>query len=147
MWLLPLALAACARSSAPPASAVTAPEPEEHHHELHLPPVGPTVRVALDGTAHEVTLAAVPHEGTRVRLQDLWSAAWPGVDPGALRFDLTGSDGFHPASRAPCKALLGGVDVRRGFMDVASHDVSYEGDPPLPGCYRVKAVVAMDASR
>lgn len=134
-------LAGCKKSPPP------APTEDAGHHLGPLPPVGPTVRVTLDGKSIEVPLASLPHEGTKAALGDLWKAAWPAASPEALHFDLTGSDGFHPASRRPCERMLTGAEIGHARIDVVSHDVSFDGAVELPGCYRVKAVVAMDGLR
>jgi hypothetical protein len=105
------------------------------------------VKVTLDGKSADVALATLAHEGTAAPLAALFQAAWPGQDPRALHFDLTGSDGFHPASRTPCAALLTSAQIAAARIDVVSHDVSFDSTLQLPGCYRVKAVVAMDAVR
>ena len=119
----------------------------EHHHEMHLPPVGPTVKVSLEGKTADIPLEGIPHEGSSAPLVALWRAAWPSEDPTALHFDLTGSDGFHPASRPACARLLTGAEVAAAHIDLVSHDVSFDSALSLPGCYRVKAVVSMDGSR
>jgi hypothetical protein len=141
---------ACAPTQAetpPPMVPPAAPFETGHHHELHLPPVGPAVRITLDGKSEEVALATVPLQGDSVALIDLWRAAFLGVDPGPLHFDLVGSDGFHPASRPKCTRLLTGVEVASARIDVVTHDVSFDDALNLPGCYRVKAVVSIDATR
>ena len=141
-FIVALTASACAASQA------ATPSPEsEHHHELHLPPVGLAVRITLDGKSEEVALATVPLQGDSVALIDLWKAAFPGVDPAPLHFDLVGSDGFHPASRPKCTRLLTGAEVAAARIDVVTHDVSYPDALSLPGCYRVKAVVSVDATR
>jgi hypothetical protein len=157
-------LAACAErdavqapSVAPPAQA-TSPgplptasptaAPADEHHELSLPPVGPTVHVTFEGRSSEIAVAAIaPGRDDTVALLDLWTAAFPGVDPVPLHFDLVGSDGFHPMSRAKCTRLLTGAELRSGHMAVVTHNVSYDDTLNLPGCYRVKAVVSLEASR
>ena len=139
-------IAACAPGQAQPPPRVIPPA-AEHHHELHLPPVGLAVRITLDGKSEEVALATVPLQGDSVALIDLWRAAFPGVDPGPLHFDLVGSDGFHPASRPKCTRLLTGAEVTAARIDVVTHNVSYPDALNLPGCYRVKAVVSVEATR
>ncbi len=140
-------VAACAPGpEAPPPLAAPAPV-AEHHHELHLPPVGPAVKVTLDGKSVDVPLAGLPHEGSTAPLTTLWRAAFPGDDPAPLHFDLTGSDGFHPASRPACGRLLTSAEVALARIDVTTHDVSYDSTLQLPGCFRVHAVVTMDGSR
>jgi hypothetical protein len=119
----------------------------DHHHELHLPPVGPAVRITLDGKSEEVALATVPLQGDSVALIDLWKAAFSGVDPGPLHFDLVGSDGFHPASRPKCTRLLTGAEVASARINVVTHNVTFDDALNLPGCYRVKAVVSIEATR
>jgi hypothetical protein len=125
--------------------------PPEHHHEMHLPPVGRTVRVALDGKSADVDLATLPHEGTLARVTALFLAAWPTEDPKSLHFDLTGSDGFHPGSRPACSKLLGFTELSAARIDIVSHDITFDPtfdtNAKLPGCYRVKAVVTMDGIR
>jgi hypothetical protein len=141
---------ACAprQTETPPPLVAPAASPEQDHsHELHLPPVGPAVRITLDGKSEEVALATVPHQGDAVALIDLWRAAFLGVDPGPLHFDLVGSDGFHPASRPKCTRLLTGAEVLAARIDVVTHNVSFDDALNLPGCYRVKAVVSVDATR
>jgi hypothetical protein len=149
MFVLALS-SACAPTPAavpPPVVPSTAPLETEHHHELHLPPVGLTIRVTLEGRGDDVALATVPLQGDSVALIDLWRAAFPGVDPAPLHFDLVGSDGFHPMSRPKCTRLLTGAEVAAARVDVVTHKVSYPDALNLPGCYRVKAVVSVDATR
>jgi hypothetical protein len=136
-----IALAACSRTSASP----PAPQPE-HEHELHLPPVGPTLTVTLDGKSVDVPLASIPRDGGAVTLGQLWRLAWPSADPAPLRFDLVGSDGFRPMSRPKCTRLLTGAEIAAARIDVITHDVGYDDALQLPGCYRVKAVVRLEAS-
>jgi hypothetical protein len=123
------------------------PHESDHPHELHLPPVGPAVRITLDGKSEEVALATVPLQGDSVAFLDLWRAAFPGVDPGPLHFDLVGSDGFHPMSRPKCTQLLTGAEVAAARIDVVTHNVSFDDALNLARCYRVKAVVSIDATR
>jgi hypothetical protein len=61
--------------------------------------------------------------------------------------DLVGSDGFHPMSRPQCTRLLRGAEIAVARMNLVTHNVSYNSAPILPGCYRVKAVVSLDATR
>jgi len=150
VWLLSCSLVACAAPPPPPvapAAAVATPEAEHHHHgELHLPPVGPSVRVTFEGKSSEVVMTSLAPTGP-VPLLALFHAAWPQADPAALHFDLTGSDGFHPASRPPCVRLLTGAEIAAARIDVVTHDVSFDETVQLPGCYRVHAVVAMDGTK
>ena len=128
---------------------VTAPD-GTHHHELHLPPVGPTIRVTLAGTSIEVPTSSLASDATggSAPLLSLWKAAWPSEDPLPLHFDLWGSDGFHPAARPPCAArLLTGAEVALARIDLTTHDISFDKTVALPGCYHVHAVVAMDGVR
>jgi hypothetical protein len=120
---------------------------ESPHHELHLPPVGPQVSVALDGKHADVVLADVPHQGSSASLVDVWKVAFPGEDAAPLHFDLVGSDGFRPGSRPACSRLLSGAEVSAARIDVVTHDVSYDDGVQRPGCYRVKAVVRVEATR
>jgi hypothetical protein len=136
-------LSACGASVAPSAPPADPPS----HHELHLPPVGASVRVSLDGRTADVVLASVPHEGNAAPLASVWKAAFPADDAAPLHFDLVGSDGFHPASRPRCARPLTGAEIEAARIDVASHDVSFDDALNLPGCYRVKAVVTLSASR
>jgi hypothetical protein len=147
--ILPLvATPACQSTPAPtPPSSPSSPPTSEYHHELHLPPAGPQVSVALDGKRVDVALADVPHEGAAASLIQVWKVAFPTEDPTPLHFDLTGSDGFHPASRPVCARPLTGAEIVAARIDVATHDVSFEDAVKLPGCYRVKGVVRIDASR
>jgi hypothetical protein len=133
--------AACA--SRPAEAPASAPPP---HHELYLPPVGPSVHVTFEGKSADVVLATVPREGSSALLLDVWKVAFPSDDPGPLRFDLVGSDGFHPASRPKCTRLLTGTEVASARIDVVTHNVSFDDALNLPGCYRVKAVVGIDAT-
>jgi len=138
--------AACATHPADTPPPAAAPEPEPHH-ELHLPPVGPSVRVTSEGAGTDVVLETVPHEGSSAPLMALWKTAFPTEDPASMHFDLVGSDGFHPASRPKCTRPLSGAEVAAGHIDVVTHNVSFDDALNLPGCYRVKAVVRMDAAR
>jgi len=129
------------------AGSATPVEPEHHPHELHLPPVGPTVDVRLEGKSATVTLGTLPHTGTQATIADLVKAAWPSADPATTHFDFFGSDGFHPAARTPCTRLLGIEEIARGHIDVVTHDLSFEEPPALAGCYHVHAVVTVDLLR
>jgi hypothetical protein len=122
-------------------------QPPEHHHELHLPPAGPQVSVVLDGKQVDVVLAEVPHDGPAAGLVRVWASAFPAQDLAALHFDLVGSDGFRPASRPACTRPLTGAEIAVARIDIASHDVSFDDTLKLPGCYRVKGVVRIEASR
>jgi hypothetical protein len=135
-------LVGCA--STPPPAAPSA-DSRAHDHELHLPPVGPTVHVTLDGKGADIDLASIPHDGPGAPLLALFKAAWPAEDPSSLHFDLVGSDGFHPSSRPLCMRLLSGAEVAAAHIDIVTHNVTYDDPVKLPGCYRVKAVVTMDA--
>jgi hypothetical protein len=120
----------------------------EHHHEHNLPPVGPTLAVALDGTSVDVRLAALRPEGgpNTVRLLGIFEAAFPSADAASLHFDLVGSDGFRPTSRPRCTRLLTGAEAAKTRLDVVTHDVSFDGDLELPGCYRVRSVVRIEVT-
>lgn len=128
-------------------AAYTPTFPPEPSHELHLPPVGPAVTVAFDGKSTDVPLASLPQDGSAASLLALWKAVFPAEDVATLHFDLLGSDGFHPASRPACARPLTGADMAAGRIDVVTHDVSYDDALKLPGCYRVKAVVRLEATR
>jgi hypothetical protein len=133
---------ACGAAQAP-----AAPPSPEHHHELHLPPAAQQVSVALDGKQVDVVLADVPHDGPAAPLARVWASAFPTQDLAALHFDLVGSDGFHPSSRPACARPLTGAEIAAARIDIATHDVSFEDAVKLPGCYRVKGVVRIEASR
>jgi hypothetical protein len=113
-----LALPACSRTSTSPTpSPSVSASASEHAHELHLPPAGPTVSVALDGTSVDVALASLSPDGGPTTLGLVWKAAWPSEDPALLR------------------------------IAVGTHDVSFDDALGLAGCYRVKATVRIEASR
>jgi hypothetical protein len=40
-----------------------------------------------------------------------------------------------------------GREFTRGRLDATTHDVTYADELNLPGCYRVRHVVAIEASR
>jgi hypothetical protein len=134
-----------AASSAPPA---VASAPAEHHHEMHLPPVGPSVDVHLEGQTHSVVLAQLPHGADDlVPLAAVVQAAYPAGDASRLHVDLVGSDGFRPISRPKCTHLLASEEVAHLRMNVVTHDVSIDEALALPGCYRVGAVVVIDLTK
>jgi hypothetical protein len=138
--------------AAPPAlgpaiPATETPAAPEHHHELNLPPVGPQVSVSLDGKSVEVPLAELPRDGATAPLEEVWRRAFPAADAASLHFDLFGSDGFHPAARPACAQLLSGAQVKAARIDVVTHNVSFDEGLKLPGCYRVKALVRIEATR
>lgn len=101
---------------------------------------GPTVDVDLSRVTRE-------SGSSSVALLSVWKAAFPSEDPTALRFDLVGSDGFRPMSRPHCTHLLSAEEITRGHLDPVTHNVSYDPDLKLPGCYRVRAVVKIAATR
>jgi hypothetical protein len=112
---------------------------------MHLPPVGPSVDVRLDAQSHPVDLAQLPHAtGSLVALADIVRAAYPNRDASRWHVDLLGSDGFRPMSRPKCTHLLARDEVAHLRLDVTTHDVSVDDGLTLPGCYRVRAVVAID---
>jgi hypothetical protein len=86
-----------------PGQAPSAPPWVDGHHELHLPPVAPSVHVTWNGNGNgngsDVVLATIPHEGDTAPLIDVWKAAFPSEESTPLHFDLVGSGGFHPGSR------------------------------------------------
>jgi hypothetical protein len=148
----PMQAAAPAQAATPapvlgPAPAAAPPAAPEPHHELHLPPVGTSVHVTLDGKSADVALGGVPHEGNAASLAEVWKVAFPSEDAAPLHFDLVGSDGFHPASRPMCARLITGAEVKAARIDVTTHNVTYDDALNLPGCYRVKGVVSIDATR
>jgi hypothetical protein len=51
------------------------------------------------------------------------------------------------SSRPKCMRPLTGAEVAAALIDVITHNVSYPDALNLPGCYRVKAVVSIDATR
>jgi hypothetical protein len=121
---------------------------EEHHHEWNLPPVGPTVKVSLEGKSADVTLSslATDRAGT-VSFGQVWKAAWPAEDPSPLRFDFVGSDGFRPSSKPKCERPLTGQEIAGARLEVATHNLLLEEGSKLPGCYRVRSVVAIEGKR
>jgi hypothetical protein len=138
-------LSACGGKQAP--TAVPEGQPQPYHHELRLPPVGPSVHVTLDGKAADVVVSTIPHESGSPTITQLWKVAFPLEDAVPLHFDLFGSDGFHPGARPKCTRLLTGAELTAAHIDVVTHDVSFNEGTDLPGCYRVKAVVRIDATR
>ena len=141
-----LAIVALAPACGSRAPQTAAPEPQPHH-ELHLPPVGPSVRVTVEGKVADVVLSTLPHDGSSASVAQLWKVAFPSEDAASLHFDLVGSDGFHPGSRPKCARLLTGAEIGAARIDVVTHNVSFDEGLDLPGCYRVKAVVSLDATR
>ena len=138
-----LAVSACA-----PRQPLTPAPESQPHHELHLPPVGESVRVTVDGKSVNVTMSAIPHDkGTSASLLELWKVAFPTEDAALLHFDMVGSDGFRPSSRPRCTRLLTGAEIGAAHIDLITHHVSFDNGVNLPGCYRVKAVVSLDATR
>jgi hypothetical protein len=142
-----VSLAACKRD---PADA----HPVGHQADRvwNLPPVGPAVKVTLDGKSTEVTLsslAAGASDGApgSVSFAQLWKAAWPGEDPASLHFDFVGSDGFHPASKEPCARLLTGRELSSARLETTTHNLLLDDGLKLPGCYRVRAVVSVAGTR
>ena len=123
--------------------------PDEHHHEKNLPPVGASVKVSLDGKSTDVTLSSLAADGApgSVSFLQLWKAAWPAVDPAQLHFDFVGSDGFRPASKTKCARPLTGSELAAARLDVATHNLVLDEASQLPGCYRVHAVVAVEATK
>jgi hypothetical protein len=106
------------------------------------------VKVTFDGRSTEVALASIAHDApaTAVPLLAIWATAWPEQDPAPLRFDFVGSDGFRSTTRPKCARPLSGAELASARVDVATHDLLLD-DPALPGCYRVHALVAIDAAR
>jgi hypothetical protein len=150
-----LALLTSCKRDAPGSTATAAPKDapsavpteEHHHHEKNLPPVDPSVKVGLDGKSVEVALASVPADGGSISFAALWKAAYPKEDPAKLHFELVGSDGFRPSSRSKCTRLLTGAELSSARLNVTTHDLSIDESTGLPGCYRVRAVVAVEATR
>jgi hypothetical protein len=119
----------------------------QHEHLLHLPPVGLSLTVRFDGRTIDLPLAALAPDASGLPLDAVWKAAWPSEDPLRLSFDLVGSDGFRPTSRPKCTRLLTGAEFVRGRLDAVTHDITYDDQLKLPGCYHVRHVVAIEASR
>jgi hypothetical protein len=144
-----VALLACLVSPAACKGSAETAHHDEHHREWNLPPVGPTVKVSLDGKSTEVTLtslAADAHAGS-VPFAQVWKAAWPSEDAAPLHFDLVGSDGFRPTSKPKCARLLTGEELASARLDVTTHDLVLDESSKLPGCYRVRAVIAIEGKR
>jgi hypothetical protein len=115
---------------------------------MNLPPVGSTVTVTLDGKTKDVTLSLVAGDGgVSVPLLAVFRRAWPAEDPSRLHFDLVGSDGFRPMSRAKCTHLLASDEAAHIRLNVPSHDAVLDEGLNLPGCYHVHAVVTIEATR
>jgi hypothetical protein len=135
-------VAACKRHADPA-------DEHQHHHEQNLPPTGASVKVTLDGTPADVVLSSIPADGApgSVSFLRLWKAAWPSQDPSQLRFDFVGSDGFRPTSRSKCTRLLTGGELASARLEIATHDLVLDEASKLPGCYKVRAVVAIEATR
>jgi hypothetical protein len=147
--VVPLACLACLVSVAACKHDADQEHAHEHPREWNLPPVGASVKVALDGKSADVTLASLQADGgpRTVSFVELWKSAWPSEDPAPLRFDFVGSDGFRPTSKPKCARLLTGRELAAARLDVATHDLLLEDAAKLPGCYRVRAVVAIEATR
>jgi hypothetical protein len=108
------------------------------------------VKLSLDGKSTDVALSSVPAlEGAPgfVSFTQLWRTAWPAENPGPLKFDFVGSDGFRSMSRPKCTRLLTGADVSTARVEIATHNLVLDDALKLPGCYRVKAVVAIEATK
>ena len=142
------AFAAC-RHSEPPQPAPSSNATSEHHHELNLPPAGSSVEVQLDGKTVTVDVAHVGGDAgaATASLTALFKSAFPSENLAPLHFDLMGSDGFRPTSRPKCTRLLTGDEAAKAHLDVVTHDVSFDDDLALPGCYRVRALVRIDVVR
>ena len=138
------AVASPAPSPSTPASSSAVPEHAPHHHERAYPATGPDVSVVFGDQRVAITLADLAHGASSVALVDLWKAALPDRDPEPLRFDLFGSDGFHPSDRPPCAAPLTIELIRAAHLDVKSHDLTFDAGHDLPGCYHVHAVVRFE---
>jgi hypothetical protein len=123
--------------------------PAAHHHELNLPPVGPTIAASFGGKTVDVVLSSVAREpgSNSVALASVFDAAFPSERTAGLHFDLVGSDGFRPMSRPKCTRVLSCEEVAKAHLDPVTHNVSYDPDAQLPGCYRVRAVVRIEATR
>jgi hypothetical protein len=136
-------------SDAPDAATPEAAPREHTAHEdkREFPPAGPSIAVRFEGKSVDLRLASMAPDGGEVPLASLWKAAWPSEDTSRLSFELVGSDGFRPTSRAKCTHLLTAGEFAHGRMDAATHDVTYPEEPDLPGCYRVHHVVAIEATR
>jgi hypothetical protein len=120
------------------------PAAPSHEHGA-LPPVDSWVAIQLNGRSVRVPVAAL--DAGALPLASMWRAAWPNEDPRPYSFDLVGSDGFRPMSRPKCTRLLTGAEFLRGRMDAQTHDVTYDDELGLPGCYRVRHLVAIEASQ
>jgi len=119
-----------------------------HQRRRKLPPPGPTVHVTLDGKTADVTLSSLVHDGAPApTIAAVWKAAFPAIDPGPLRFDLVGSDGFKASSRGRCSRLMTGAQIATAHLDPTSHNVSFDPGVELPHCFSILAVVNVDATR
>jgi hypothetical protein len=50
-------------------------------------------------------------------------------------------------SRPKCTRLLSGDEVANAHLELVTHNVSYDPELQLPGCYRVRTVVRIEATR
>jgi hypothetical protein len=104
--------------------------------------------VTLDGQGADIALASLAAAGSPApTLAQLWKAAYPAVDPAALRFDLAGSDGFRASARPRCARRMTGAELASAHIDPTSHDVTFDPGVELPHCFHVMAVVSLDATR
>jgi hypothetical protein len=124
-------------------------ESNERRHELNLPPVASSVSVHFDGASRSVELAGLVRDSgaDSVALEAVFKAAWPSEDVSRLHFDLVGSDGFRPTSRPKCPRPLTGEEVAHVRLNVVTHDARVEDGLNLPGCYHVRSVVMIEATR
>ena len=143
-----LAWSVLALATLPACSKSSGSDGAEHHHEPTPPPAGTALNIGLDGKSVSVDLRTLAGEGgTAVPLAQIVAAAFPAENPAQLHFDLVGSDGFRPTSRPKCPHLLTGDDIAHFSLNVMTHDVTTDDKISLPGCYHVKAVVLVDATR
>jgi hypothetical protein len=131
----------------PPSEGPAPNSSAHHHHELNLPPVGPLVSVVYNEFQVDVRLTDLSDGTPTIPLLKVWTVgSIKKFAPSGLNFDLFGSDGFHPSDRAPCARLLTAKQMAAAHINVVTHDITFDPGLSLPGCYRVRGVVRLEAS-
>jgi hypothetical protein len=105
------------------------------------------IAVEYLGTSHEVDVADLAAEDVggvpAARLDALLRAALPAADPTRLAVDFVAYDGFSPAQSPNCVDLipLDASVLDRGWIEVGTANLAWDGALRFPGCMHVRGVV------
>lgn len=115
-----------------------APTPESHRGNW-LEATVTLVRGDCSAVVRPASLRAGHVSGALcVSLADLWTASRLSGNPDAIELDFVGADGFRPSRNG--FPPLPGTMLERGYLQLETGRLEWDGSAGLPCGYRVKGV-------